>query len=140
MDLSKEFPRSPKQKIAGLVQLGRMIDKGRAYKEKRLADYIYPCPLDKIILNFLRIDSDTFAKMVVDKKDDEISIWAKDLTKSKSSREISFVNKQILDRKPDSQDRLQYFNEIRDKIDPSRTDIITWVDLLDLEEGRFPQK
>ena len=140
MDLSRAFPRSPKQKIAGLVQLGRMIDKGRAYKEKRLADYIYPCPLDKIILNFLRIDSDTFAKMVVDKKDDEISIWAKDLTKSKSSREISFVNKQILDRKPDSQDRLQYFNEIRDKIDPSRTDIITWVDLLDLEEGRIPQK
>ena len=137
MDLSREFPRSPKQKIAGLVQLGRMIDKGRAYKEKRLADYIYPCPLDKIILNFLRIDSDTFAKMGVDKKDDEISIWAKDLTKSKSSREISFVNKQILDRKPDSQDRLQYFNEIRDKIDPSRTDIITWVDLLDLEEGRI---
>ena len=137
MDLSREFPRSPKQKIAGLVQLGRMIDKGRAYKEKRLADYIYPCPLDKIILNFLRIDSDTFAKMVVDKKDDEISIWAKDLTKSKSSREISFVNKQILDRKPDSQDRLQYFNEIRDKFDPSRTDIITWVDLLDLEEGRI---
>ena len=140
MDLSRDFPRSPKQKIAGLVQLGRMIDKGRAYKEKRLADYIYPCPLDKIILNFLRIDSDTFAKMVVDKKDDEISIWAKDLTKSKSSREISFVNKQILDRKPDSQDRLQYFNEIRDKIDPSRTDIITWVDLLDLEEGRIPNK
>ena len=140
MDLSREFPRSPKQKIAGLVQLGRMIDKGRAYKEKRLADYIYPCPLDKIILNFLRIDSDTFAKMVVDKKDDEIGIWAKDLTKSKSSREISFVNKQILDRKPDSQDRLQYFNEIRDKIDPSRTDIITWVDLLDLEEGRISNK
>jgi len=140
MDLSREFPRSPKQKIAGLVQLGRMIDKGRAYKEKRLADYIYPCPLDKIILNFLRIDSDTFAKMVVEKKDDEISTWAKDLTKSKSSREISFVNKQILDRKPDSQDRLQYFNEIRDKIDPSRTDIITWVDLLDLEEGRISNK
>ena len=140
MDLSREFPRSPKQKIAGLVQLGRMIDKGRAYKEKKLADYIYPCPLDKIILNFLQIDSDKFAKMVVDKNDDEISIWAEELTKSKSSREISFINKQILDRKPDSQDRLQYFNEIRDKIDPSRTDIITWVDLLDLEEGRISNK
>ena len=53
MDLSKVFPRSPKQKMAGLVHLVRMIDKGRAYKEKKLADYIYPCPLDKIILNFL---------------------------------------------------------------------------------------
>ncbi|GIS84292.1 MAG: hypothetical protein CM1200mP16_05920 [Nitrospina sp.] len=38
MDLSRDFPRSPQQKIAGLVQLGRMIDKGRAYKEKKLAD------------------------------------------------------------------------------------------------------
>jgi hypothetical protein len=140
MDLSRDFPRSPKQKMAGLVQLGRMIDKGRAYKEKKLADYIYPCPLDKIILNFLRVDADTFAKLVIDKKDDEISTWAKELIKSKTSREISFINKQILDRKPDTQDRLEYFNEIRDKIDPSRSDIITWVELLDLEEGRLPQK
>ena len=140
MDLSRNFPRSPKQKMAGLVQLGRMIDKGRAFKEKKLADYIYPCPLDKIILNFLRVDADTFAKLVIDKKDDEISTWAKELIKSKTSREISFINKQILDRKPDTQDRLEYFNEIRDKIDPSRSDIITWVELLDLEEGRLPQK
>jgi len=138
MDLSRNFPRSPKQKMAGLVQLGRMIDKGRAFKEKKLADYIYPCPLDKIILNFLRVDADTFAKLVIDKKDDEISTWAKELIKSKTSREISFINKQILDRKPDTQDRLEYFNEIRDKIDPSRSDIITWVELLDLEEGRLP--
>ena len=140
MDLSKNFPRSPKQKIAGLVQLARMIDKGRAYKTKKLADYIYPCPLDKIILNFLRVDAETFAKMVLDKKDNEISNWAEGLIKSKSSNEISFINKQILDRKPDTQDRLKFFNEIRDKIDPSRSDIITWVDLLDLEEGRTPQK
>ena len=140
MDLSKNFPRSPKQKIAGLVQLARMIDKGRAYKTKKLADYIYPCPLDKIILNFLRVDAETFAKMVLDKKDNEISNWAEGLTKSKSSNDISFINKQILDRKPDTQDRLKFFNEIRDKIDPSRSDIITWVDLLDLEEGRNPQK
>ena len=140
MDLSKNFPRSPKQKIAGLVQLARMIDKGRAYKTKKLADYIYPCPLDKIILNFLRVDAETFAKMVLDKKDNEISNWAEGLIKSKSSNDISFINKQILDRKPDTQDRLKFFNEIRDKIDPSRSDIITWVDLLDLEEGRTPQK
>ena len=59
--------------MAGLVHLGRMIDKGRAYKEKKLADYIYPCPLDKIILNFLRIDANTFANMTIEKKDEENS-------------------------------------------------------------------
>ncbi len=140
MDLSRAFPRSPKNKIAGLVQLGRMIDKGRAYNTNNLADYIYPCPLDKIILNFLRIEAGIFANMVKEKSDDEITSWAENITKSKSPSEISFINEQILQRKPDSEDRLQYFKEIRDRIDPSRADVTTWVDLLDLEEGRLPPK
>jgi len=140
MDLSKVFPRSPKQKIAGLVHLGRMIDKARAYKEKRLADYIYPCPLDNIILNFLCIEADTFANITVEKKEEEISNWVKELIKSKTPSDLVLINKIILEKKPDSEDRLQYYNKTRDKIDPSRSDVTTWVDLMDLEEGRFPKK
>ena len=140
MDLSKVFPRSPKQKMAGLVHLGRMIDKARAYKEKKLADYIYPCPLDNIILNFLCIEADTFANITVEKKEEEISNWVKELIKSKTPSDLVLINKIILEKKPDSEDRLQYYNKTRDKIDPSRSDITTWVDLMDLEEGRFPKK
>ena len=126
--------------MAGLVHLARMIDKGRAYKEKKLADYIYPCPLDKIILNFLCVEADTFANITVEKKDEEISNWVKELIKSKSPNDLVLINKIILEKKPDSEDRLKYYNEIRDKIDPSRSDLTTWVDLMDLEEGRFPPK
>ena len=140
MDLSRVFPRSPKQKMAGLVHLVRMIDKGRAYKEKKLADYIYPCPLDKIILNFLCIEADTFANITVEKKDEEISNWVKELIKSKTPNDLVLINKIILEKKPDSEDRLKYYNKIRDEIDPSRSDLTTWVDLMDLEEGRFPPK
>ncbi len=140
MDLSKVFPRSPKQKIAGLVHLGRMIDKARAYKEKKLADYIYPCPLDNIILNFLCIEADTFANITVEKKEEEISNWVKGLIKSKTPNDLVLINKIILEKKPDSEDRLQYYNKTRDKIDPSRSDVTTWADLMDLEEGRFPKK
>jgi len=140
MDLSKVFPRSPKQKIAGLVHLGRMIDKARAYKEKKLADYIYPCPLDNIILNFLCIEADTFANITVEKKEEEISNWVKELIKSKTPSDLVLINKIILEKKPDSEDRLQYYNKTRDKIDPSRSDVTTWADLMDLEEGRFPKK
>jgi len=140
MDLSKVFPRSPKKKMAGLVHLGRMIDKGRAYKEKKLADYIYPCPLDNIILNFLCIEADTFANITVEKKDEEISDWIKELIKSKTPNDLVLINKTILEKKPDSEDRLKYYNKTRDKIDPSRSDLTTWVDLMDLEEGRFPPK
>ena len=140
MDLSKVFPRSPKQKMAGLVHLGRMIDKARAYKEKNLADYIYPCPLDNIILNFLCIEADTFANITVEKKEEEISNWVKELIKSKTPSDLVLINKIILEKKPNSEDRLQYYNKTRDKIDPSRSDVTTWVDLMDLEEGRFPKK
>jgi hypothetical protein len=140
MDLSRAFPRSPKQEMAGLVHLPRMIDKGRAYKEDKLADYIFPCPLDKMILNFLRVDTEVFANITLEKKDNEISDWAKGLTESKSQRDFDFINKQILERRPDSEDRLDYFNDLRNKIDPSRTDVDTWADLIDLEEGRLPPK
>ena len=140
MDLSRAFPRSPKQEMAGLVHLPRIIDKGRAYKENKLADYIFPCPLDKIILNFLKVDTEVFANMTRDKKDAEINDWAKEQTKSKSQSDLDFINKQILERRPDSEDRLDYFNDLRNKIDPSRTDIDTWADLIDLEEGRLPTK
>ena len=126
--------------MAGLVHLGRMIDKARAYKEKRLADYIYPCPLDNIILNFLCIEADTFANITVEKKEEEISNWVKELIKSKTPSDLVLINKIILEKKPDSEDRLQYYNKTRDKIDPSRSDVTTWVDLMDLEEGRFPKK
>ena len=140
MDLSITSPRSPKIKMAGLVHLSRMIDKGRAFKEKKLADYIYPCPLDKIILNFLRIEAENFANMTIEKKDDEIFDWAKELIESKSPKELNLINEKILERKPDSEDRLNYFIEIRNKIDPSRSDVTTWVDLLDLEEGQLSSK
>ena len=36
--------------------LPRMIDKARAYNSKTLGEYIFPCPLDKIILEFLNTD------------------------------------------------------------------------------------
>ena len=140
MDLSRAYPRSPKVKMSGLVQLARMIDKARAFRENKMSDYIYPCPLDKIILNFLRIDSDEFAIKAMDFSDDEISAWSQEILKDKKAAELDFINDQILERRPDSEDRLKYFYEIRNRIDPSREDINTWVDLLDLEEGRLPPK
>lgn len=140
MDLSRAYPRSPKVKMAGLVQLARMIDKAQAYRQNQIADYDYPCPLDKIILNFLRIDSDAFADKAIQCPDEEIRAWAEDTLKNRKPEEFEFINEQILERKPDSEDRLKYFYETRNRIDPSRTDINTWVDLLDLEEGRLPTK
>ena len=126
--------------MAGLVHLARMIDKAQAFKQGQMADYIYPSPLDKIILNFLRIDSDVFAAKAMESSDEEIRTWAEETLKGKKPEELEFINDQILKRRPDSEDRLKYFYQTRDRIDPSRADVEAWVDLLDLEEGRLPKK
>jgi len=34
----------------------------------------------------------------------------------------------------------EYFNKLRDAVDPSRTDLTSWADLQDLEEGRTVSK
>jgi len=42
----------------------------------------------------------------------------------------------MLTRGPDTEEKWQYFKSIRDAVDSRRTDITSWVDLLDLEERR----
>ena len=50
-------------------------------------------------------------------------------------QEIEQWNQQWLSRKPEGEG-LEYFTTLRDSIDPSRTDIVTWADVLDLDEKR----
>ncbi len=135
LDLTQEVPRSPKEKLCGIVHLPRMIDKARALKESTLGEYIYPCPLDKIILSFIQTNAIEFAEKAVNLTEEEITLWISGKTNHCSPRDIEFVNWKILGRKPDNEDRLEYFMEIRNRIDPLRTDITTWAGLIDLEEG-----
>jgi hypothetical protein len=44
-------------------------------------------------------------------------------------------NQRFLAKRPETEEPQKYFHTIRDGIDPTRTDITTWVDLLDMEEG-----
>jgi hypothetical protein len=126
--------------MSGLVHLGRMIDKARAFRANKMADYIYPCSFDKIILDFMRMDSKTFAIKAVSCTDDEIETWSQKILKNKKMEEFDSINNQILELRPNSEDSQKYFHEVRNKIDPVRRDINTWVDLLELEEGRLPSK
>lgn len=137
MDLSQVFPRSPRDKMSDLVHLPRMVDKARASKLNTLGEYIFPCPLDQIILDFLEIDGDEWVHLVDSQNEEQLTRWVENKCRPHNFGEIESVNKQILERKPDSEDRWKRFYELRDKIDSSRKDITTWVALIDLEEGRL---
>jgi len=52
MDLTKDFPRSPYDMMAGIVMLPRTIDKCKATIEGKSGEYHYGCPLDVPVLAF----------------------------------------------------------------------------------------
>ena len=136
LNLSKEYPRSPKQQLGGYVHLCRMIDKARAKAAGTIGEYIYPCPLDQALLEFLGIGGDAFYEAVTTRTDQDILIWVKEHATVRSPKEIEEWNTTFLCRKPQNEESMRHFLETRNRIAPHRTDVTTWVDLLDLEEGR----
>jgi hypothetical protein len=137
LDLTKVFPASPKEAVGGYVHLARMRDKARAKAAESVGEYNYPCPLDKGLLEFMGITPEAFIEAAQKKSDEELLTWVKQNATQKSSDEVKKWNTLFLSRKPDSPEKLAYFVATRNKINPKRTDVETWTDLLDLEEGRL---
>ena len=71
MDLTKQFPRSPYDMNYGIVMLPRTTDKAKASNAGKLGEYHYNCPLDKPLLEFLKVDAKTFAAKVKELETDE---------------------------------------------------------------------
>lgn len=138
MDLTKEYPRSPKDKLLGLVSLKRSIDKAKAYNEGHLGEYDYDCPHDKPLFAFLGTDGATFASKVKGlQTDDAIAGWVQTLIAGKTPQEIEAFNADRMRWHPEpGTPSADYFEETRKKLAPEREDITTWFDLLDLDEGR----
>ena len=140
MDLTQFIPRSPKNKLAGIVMIPRMLDKARAYNNKSLGEYIYPCPLDQTILDFLGIDHNKLTYQAQKLTDEEIELWINEMLSNKSINDKENINKKLLERKPNTKESINRFNLIRDKINPSIKNLTTWVELIELEERQITPK
>ena len=136
LDLNIEVPRSSKDYLAGLVHLPRMVDKARAYKNETLGEYIFPCSLDQLVLNFLDVDPKKFVELDNSNEDGQIEEWAKEASRLHSPEEREALNRNILERKP-APKQMPIFLYHRELIEPGRTDVVTYVDLNDLEEGHI---
>ena len=139
MDLTVNKPRGPKEKHAGLVSLKRVIDKAKAYNEGKLGEYDYDCPHDKPLFEFLGTNGEEFARKVKQLETDEaIAAWVqRDLLKGKSPEDVERFNAARMRWHPDPGSHgEEYFKKVRDEVAPGRSEIVTWFDLLDLDEGR----
>jgi hypothetical protein len=135
-DLTKTTPRSSSEMMLGIAQLARVIDKAKAATHGTLGEYKYDCPMDHDLFEYLGIEPKAFLEVVNNAKSDyEIGAYAKTFVAKKDPRNIEAFNKKFLSAAP-AGESLKHFEELRSKIAPSRTDVVSWADLLDLEEGR----
>jgi len=138
MDLTHDYPRSAKEKMAGIDSLARMTDKARAAAQGELGEYHYDCPHDKPVLAFLGVDADTFKQKASTSNDAQLETWVRDTDlKGKSPAEIAAFNEDRENWRPDpGSEGATFFDETRQSVAPSRPEIKTWFDLLDLDEKR----
>lgn len=135
LDLNNSNPRPPRDSWAGMVWIPRMADKARAAKADSLGDFMYPCPMDKIILGALKLDPDAFSDLATKNSDDDLSIWFQEHLKNTSVHELQKANQALLKKQPDTPEKWAKFEKIRTELAPDRKDIDTWAALIEIEEG-----
>lgn len=139
MTKATTYPRSVHEKYLGVVQLARTIDKAKMLANGTIGEYNYDCPMDQVLFSEFGIDGKKFADIVKSGKNGDVEGYVKPLIAKKSQAEIDRFNHETLTRKPTGES-LKHFEDLRAQIAPSRTDVTSWPDLLDLDEGRTVPK
>jgi hypothetical protein len=135
-DLTQRPPRSPRVRLGGFAVLPRMLDKGRATIAGLNGEYIYACPTDRRLLDFLGLKPEALKKqLATGKGDGEMLAWIlKNAKYKRTDAEIAGWSAQADLRTPANTEGREYFQGIHSKIAPKREDIATWFDLLDLDD------
>jgi hypothetical protein len=135
-DLTQRPPRSPRVRLGGYAILPRMLDKGRATVAGKHGEFRYNCPLDQQFLDFAGLDAAKMTKQLAQgKSDGEILEWMQKNAKFKRSPlEIAAWSEAQDRRGPTDVESRQFFQEYHTKLAPSRTDVATWFDILDIDD------
>lgn len=135
-DLTLRPPRSPRARLGGYVILPRMLDKGRATLAGKVGEFHFNCPLDQQFLGFVGIDAAALKEqLALGKGDGEILEWINSSAKfvHHPSQIVAWSAYQEL-RTPGDIESRHFFHESHSKLAPQRKDVVTWFDLLDLDD------
>ena len=140
-DLTKSFPRSPRETLGGFVVAARTLDKCRAVIAGTAGEYHYDCPLDQFFLQFAGISAEDFKAQVATGADDAaMDAWIKEKTTVKDDAErIQWNNDLRYKRISEMPIELQVFIEgyIEEFIKPKGKVVYHWFDIYDIEEDRI---
>lgn len=140
MDLTKDYPRSPRDQLDGMTILPRAIDKARAQLDGKLGEYIYyGCRFNLKLFNTLGVTEDEFLEAVRGaKNDDEVLEWIRDFVRPEASK-TKQMNDWVLSNAPTKDEHEGFCDEL-EAVDPGNESVNTWTELIDLEEGRLEKE
>lgn len=131
--------RSPRETALGLMHLPRLIDKVRLHLHGALPGYNYlTSGFDKLLLDLLGISPAVFESLVKNFPNEAelLSQIEKQARPLSEAQKLEF-NTKLKDIGPTDLARQQRFRRLLDSVDPSRTDVKNFIDLIDLSEGRL---
>ena len=133
-DLSQHPPRSPHVRLGGYVVLPRILDKARAHLAGKTGEYHWNNPLDQRLLTFLGISAEAFLGAVKEERSDSAMLeWIASKT-TRQSWEIAAWSHWLENLTPGDAKRHEVFAELINRNCPTREDIRTLFDRLDLDD------
>ncbi len=133
VDLARHAPRSPyNTDVAGIAGLARTLDKARALNTDSIGDYWYgeDSGHDRQALQFLGVTPPEFLDLVKNLPgDNDVTDWIRTHA-PKTSDEVAAFNDEMVNRRPVTERHRAFFAKLINKLDPSRTDIQTFFDLM----------
>jgi Domain of unknown function (DUF5069) len=112
-DLTKDYPRSPRETLSGYVIAARTLDKCRATLAGTAGEYHFDCPLDNFFFAFAGLSAENFKNFVATgASDKEVANWIERTAKKRPRIEIiKWDNDWRYKRLPDLPDAMQEFME-----------------------------
>jgi hypothetical protein len=99
----KTFPRRGRQAIGDALWLLRLSDKGRAHLAGTIYDYIYPCPMDKGVMDRWRVTRKEFEDALQRYPGDEsLYSWLRERV---APQDIQRANEWLLKERSENLDR-----------------------------------
>ena len=99
----KTFPRRGREPLGNALWLARVYDKARAAAAGTIHDYIYPCPMDRGVMERWGITPAAFNDAIrTHTTDDAIRTW---LMERASDEKVRNANNWLIDERQENLDR-----------------------------------
>ena len=134
-DLTKEAPRSPRERVGGYAILARTYDKCRALLGGNIGEYHFDCPLDNMLFGFKGVKGDDF-KAEVEKgaSVEEMASWLDSHGEKTTPEEVKAWSDEVEATNPSNnpEKREWFLEQIKPyRLTPLTTTLFDWLEVDD---------